>query len=377
MDFNFNEEQRILKDSARNFLKDKCPSDLVRQMEKDEKGFPQEIWNKMAKLGWMGLMLPEEYGGIDWGVLDLVVLMEELGRACLPGPYLSTVIGGLAILDAGSPSQKSEILPNLTSGEEILTLAYLEPGNTKYDPTYVTTVAKQENDGFVLHGIKLFVSDAHVASRLLVTARNSGSTRSFSGISLFLVPGEIAGLTRTSLKTIAGDKQFEVVLDGVRVPQEALLGTLEEGWPVLARVLKLAAVAKCAEMVGGAQKVMEMTVDYAKEREQFGSLIGRFQAVQHHCANMLMCVEGSRYITYKAAWLLGEHKPCDLIIASAKAWVSEAYRRVVGIGHQIGAGTAYMQEHDMTLYSRRAKAAELAYGDPSYHLEQAASAIGL
>ena len=333
--------------------------------------------DKMAKLGWMGLMLPEEYGGIDWGVLNFVVLMEEVGRACLPAPYLSTVIGALGILDAGSSAQKSEILPSLARGEEILTLAYLEPGNTKYDPTYVATVAEQHSDGFILHGIKLFVTDAHIASRLLLTARTSGPTRSSSGISLFLVPAGVVGLTRTGLKTIAGDKQFEVVLDGVHLPQEALLGILDEGWPILVRVLKLAAVAKCAEMVGGAEKVMDMTVNYAKEREQFGSVIGRFQAVQHHCANMLMYVEGSRYVTYKAAWLLGEHKPCDLIIASAKAWVSDAYRRVVGIGHQIGAGTAYMEEHDMTLYSRRAKAAELAYGDPSYYLELVASAIGL
>jgi len=377
MDFSYTDEQKMLKQSARDFLEDACPPELVRHMEEDERGFPDEVWSKMAQLGWMGLLFPEEYDGTGWSIGDLAILMEETGRASLPGPYLSTVLGGLAILHAGTQAQKAEILPRVVSGEEVLTLAYLEPGNTVYDPTYVTLSSTEDGEAFVLNGSKLFVFDAGAASHLIVTARSRGAALSPDGISLFMVSTQHPGLKLTPLKTIAGDKQFEIGFNAVRVPKEALLGSYGEGWPVLARILQIGAVAKCAEMVGGSQKVLDMTVDYAKERAQFGRLIGEFQAVQHHCANMLMCVEGSRYITSKASWLLAENQPCDLIVASAKAWVSEAYRRVVGLGHQIGAGTAYMAEHDMNLYSRRAKAAELAYGDASYHLKQVAGTLGL
>lgn len=377
MDFRWTEQQRMLKDAARNFLKDECPSDFVREMEEDGIGYGIEMWSKMAELGWMGLALPEAHGGTGWGLLDLMLMMEEMGRACVPGPYLETVLGALAVLEAGTKEHKSEILPEVASGRQILSLAYLEADCAMYVPHYVVTAAVADGEDFVLNGTKLFVSDAHAADQIIVSARTGSDSSSMSGITLFLVPRTAPGIALAKLKTIAGDKQFEVSIDGVRIPRSSVLGKVDEGWPVLRRILQVGALAKCAEMVGGAEKVLEMTVEYAKERVQFGSVIGKFQAVQHHCANMLIDLDGSRYITYKAAWLMAESRPCDLIVASAKAYVSEACRRVAALGHQIGGGTAYMSEHDMTLFSRRAKAAELAFGDGEYHLQNAATAMGL
>ncbi|MCX5908589.1 MAG: acyl-CoA dehydrogenase, partial [Deltaproteobacteria bacterium] len=197
------------------------------------------------------------------------------------------------------------------------------------------------------------------------------------GITLFLVDAKSPGIRWEPLPTVGRDKQFEVVFQKVKIPQGNILGKVNEGGFLLERTLQKAAVAKCAEMVGGAKFILDMCVSYAKEREQFGRKIGTFQAVQHHCANMLIHLEGSRYITYKAAWMLSQEKPEAKLVAVAKAWVSEAFKKVAALGHQIMAGTGYMEEHDMPLYSRRAKAAEFAFGDASYHKEIIAQEIGL
>jgi len=377
MDFSLNEEQRILKDSARSFLEAECSSNFVREMEEDERGYTSELWRKMSELGWMALLLPEKYDGIECSLLDLVLLVEEMGRVCMPGPFFSTLIGSMAIMEAGSEAQKTEYLPRVARGDLVLTLAFCEAGSSRYEPIYVTSGASESDQEFVLQGTKLFVSDAHVADFIIYTARTEGESLSSQGISLFLVPRQTAGLKLTPLETIASDKQFEVVLEGVTVPRYNLLGRLNEGWLYLEKVLKMAALAKCAEMVGGAQKVLDMTVAYAKERVQFGKPIGAFQAIQHHCADMLLDVEGSRYMTYKTASLMSEGQSSHLNVAVTKGWVSEAFRRVISLGHQIGGGTAFMTEHDMTLYSRRAKAAEVAFGDAGYHRRLVASALGL
>jgi alkylation response protein AidB-like acyl-CoA dehydrogenase len=378
MDFNFSEEQRMLKESARSFLERECPKTLVREMERDEKGYSPALWRKMADLGWMGIVFPEQYGGIEGDFLDLLVLLEEMGRACLTGPFFSTVVlGGLAILEAGKESQKKEFLPPIASGGMILTLAHTEPGTTQYDPYLITVKAKADRNDYLIDGIKLFVPDAHVADALICVARTQGEERKKDGITLFFVDAKSPGVQWELLKTVARDKQCEVIFHKIRVPQENLLGPLNEGGAILERLLPKAAVAKCAEMIGGAQFVLDMCVSYAKEREQFGRRIGTFQAVQHHLANMLIDIEGGRYITYKAAWMLSQRISCTRQVAAAKAWVSEAYKGVVSLGHQIMAGTGYMEEHDMPLYSRRAKAAELAYGDAHFYRKVVAKEIGL
>ena len=378
MDFHFSEEQKMLRESARDFLQTECPKTFVREMEKDPKGYAPGLWRKMADLGWMGIVFPEAYGGIGGDFLDLLVLLEEMGRACLPGPFFSTVVlGGVPILEAGSASQKEEFLSRIASGRMIMTLAHTEPVTTQFDPHLIGVKARAEENRYSINGTKLFVPDAHVADYMICVVRTDGKNDSRKGITLFLVDAQSPGIKREVLKTVARDKQCEVTFQKVKVPPGSILGRLHEGAPILEKVLQKAAVAKCAEMIGGAQFVLDMCVSYAKEREQFGKLIGTFQAVQHHCANMVLNIEGGRYITYKAAWMLSKGIPCTKFVAVAKAWVSDAYKRVAGLGHQIMAGTGYMEEHDMPLYSRRAKAAELAFGDASYWKGWVAKEIGL
>jgi alkylation response protein AidB-like acyl-CoA dehydrogenase len=378
MDFHFSEEQKMLRESARDFLQTECPKAFVREMEKDPTGYTPKVWRQMADLGWMGILFPEQYGGSGGDFLDLLVLLEEMGRACLPGPFFSTVVlGGLPILEAGTDSQKKEFLPKIASGHLTLTLAHLEPVTTQFDPYLVRAQAFGGPNSYTIEGIKLFVPDAHVANYMICVARTRGEINSPEGLTLFLVDAQSPGIKWELLRTVARDKQCEVIFQKVKVPQENILGAWGKGGNILEGLLQKAAIAKCAEMIGGAQFVLEMCVTYAKEREQFGRPIGTFQAVQHHCANMVIHIEGGRYITYKAAWMLSKGIPCTKQVAVAKAWVSEAYKRVAGLGHQIMAGTGYMEEHDMPLYSRRAKAAEIAFGDAHYYRERVAKEIGL
>jgi alkylation response protein AidB-like acyl-CoA dehydrogenase len=337
-------------------------------MEEDEKGYTEELWRGMAELGWMALIIPEEYEGVGGDFLDLVVMLEEMGRACLPGPFFSTVVlGSQSIMEAGNESQRRELLPKIATGDMTLTLAIAEPDTTKYDPYLIKTNALPHDNDFVIEGTKLFVPDAHVADWIICAARTAGEQNLKEGITLFVVDRKTPGIECAPLKTIAGDKQSEVLFQKVHAPEQHILGGLNNGGKHLENILQKAAVGKCAEMVGGAQKVLEMAANYAKERE----------AVQHHCANMLIDVEGSRFITYKAAWMLSKGIPCTKEVAAAKAWVGEACRRVSALGHQVQGGTAYIIEHDMPLYSRRAKAAEVSFGDASFYRSIMAQQIGL
>ena len=374
MDLGLNEAQQMLKTSAQEFLAAECPDTYVREMEVDERGYTPEMWQKIAEQGWLGLIFPEEYGGIGLEFLDLTILLEEMGRYLLPGPFFSTVLmGGMAIMDAGNDEQKQQYLSQIAEGRLLVTLALTEP-SARWDGEGVETTATQNGDSWTLNGTKLFVSNAHISDLYVVAARTGQGEKD---VTLFLVPRTADGLTETLLKTIASDRQSEVVLKDVSVPASDVLGELDQGWSTIEKVLKWGAVGKCAEMVGGGQQVLDMTVEYAKQRTQFGRPIGTFQAIQHHCANMATDVEGSKYITYQAAWYLSEGDSADREVAMAKAWVSEAYRRVCALGHQCHGAIGFTKEHNMQLYSRRAKAAELAFGDADHHLEAVAQQIGL
>jgi len=377
MDLGFSEEQEMLRKTARDFLQAECPTTLVKEMADDEKGYTPELWAKMAELGWMGLALPEEYDGMGMSFLDLSVLLEEMGRACLPGPFFSTVVlGGFIIIEAGNEEQKKDLLPKIATGELILAMALTEP-SASYDPASVTVQAVPDKDDYVISGTKLFVENAHIADYMVCVTRTKDGSSPEDGITMFLVDGKSPGISTTVLKTIAGDKQCEVIFDNVRVPKKNMLGELDKGWPVVARMLEMAAVAKCAEMVGGAQAALDMSVAYAKERIQFGRPIGSFQAIQHHCANMVTDVDGSRFITYQAAWKVSEGLPATMEVSMAKAWVSEAYRRVTQLGHQIHGGIGFCMDHDMPLYFKEAKAAESTFGNADWHREIVAQQLGL
>jgi alkylation response protein AidB-like acyl-CoA dehydrogenase len=376
MDLGLSEVQQMLRSSAQEFLSRECPLTLVREMEADPRGYTDGLWRQLVSLGWTGLVMPERYGGTGGSFLDLAVLLEEMGRALVPGPFFSTVVlGGLTVLDAGTEAQKQDLLPRISAGELTMTLALTEPSAT-YEPWGIETAAVRRGDGYVLSGVKLFVPDAHVAGLLLVAARTSAEPEPARGLTLFLVPAGSPGLALTSLNTISSDKLSEVALDQVRVPASAVLGQAGEGWPVVQRALQRAVAGKCMEMVGGAGAVLNMTVEYVKQRTQFGRPVGSFQAVQHHCANMATDVEGSRNIAYQAAWRVSEGLPADREVSMAKAWVSEAYQRVCATAHQCHGAIGFTEEHDLQLYTRRAKVLELTYGDANFHRELAFQHMG-
>jgi alkylation response protein AidB-like acyl-CoA dehydrogenase len=377
MDLGLSEEQEMLKKSAGDFLRRECPKQLVRQLDESDGGYSSDLWRAMAELGWMGLVFPEKYGGSGRSFLDLAILLEEMGYNILPGPFFSTVVlGGLTLLLGGNEEQKMELLPKLTRGEMILTLALTEP-SASYDAASVKTKAITRNGEYILKGTKLFVLNANVADYILCVARTKETKDPENGITVFLVDARSPGVERTLLKTLARDKQCEVIFDNVNVSERSILGKRDEGWPVVRNILQKAAVAKCAEMVGGAQAALDMAVSYAKERVQFGRPIGSFQAIQHYCANMAMDVSGSRFVTYKAAWKVSEGLPAALDAAIAKAWVSEAYGRVALLAHQIFGAIGFTMDHDIHLYYRQAKAAEIIFGGADFHRAIVAHELGL
>jgi len=369
VDLGLSEQQELLKDAARDFLENECPETLVREMEEDEKGYSPELWGKMAEQGWQGLLIPEEYGGAGFDFLDLCVLLEEFGRALVPGPYMSTVLGGaVPLLEAGSDDQKSEFLPRIASGDLIFTLALTEP-SARFDEEGVQCEATVSGDEVTFNGTKLFVSDANVADYMIVAGRSS------KGVTLAIVPTDQAGVEVTQLVTIARDKQCEVKLNGAT---GQLLGTDGGGWASLDPVLQRYTVGECAYLVGLAQMDFEISVDYAKERVQFGRPIGSFQAIQHKCADMVTDVDGSRFIMYKAAWSVNSGQDdAQLDVNMAKAWCSEATRRVVAHGQQIHGGIGFTKDYKVQLYFRRQKRAELAFGDADHHRELVAQQLGI
>jgi len=370
MDYEFNKTQKILKDEAHRFLAKECPSDYIREMAEDETGYSRKMWQKMAELDWMGIMVPEQYDGMDGNFLDLTALLSEMGFQCMQGPYFATVVlGGLCILEAANEKQKADILPPLCRGEQLLSVAWVESDGT-YDPDGINLTAEVQGEEYILNGTKLFVPYAHVAHRLICAARTGQpSDENQSGISLFIVDAEQPGITIEPLITMSGDKQSEVVFKNVTVLKDSLLGQLDQGWAVLKKVLLMAAVAKCAEMIGGAQKAMDMAVPYAKGREQFGRPVGAFQAVQHHCANMLTYNDTLKFMTYQAAWRISEGLPFEKEASMCKAWGSDAYRKLVALAHQVVGGMGFMEEYDLQLYFKHAKAAEQVLGDADFHRE--------
>jgi alkylation response protein AidB-like acyl-CoA dehydrogenase len=377
MDLSFSPEQKLIKDAAREFLEKECPADLVREMEEDELGYSPGLWRKMGELGWPGLIIPEKYGGSGGTFLDLVPLLEEMGRYLAPVPFFPTVIlGALSLMEAGSEAQKQKILPEVATGRLILTMALIEP-----DPLYhvsgIHLQASPQGNGFLLYGTKIFVPYAHVADYLLCAARTENVDGKGDVITLFLIDRESPGIRCEPLKTVDWGRQCEVTFDGTKVPAGNIIGKAGEGWPVVQKVMEQAIVAQCALMIGGAEKVLEMTVAHAKRRVQFGRPIGSFQAVQHRCANMLVDLDGARFVVYEAAWRLSQALPCALEASTAKAWVNQAYQRICANGHQVHGGIGVIKDQEMYLYSRSAKAAETLWGDTAVHREMVARELGL
>ena len=377
MDFDFNDEQKMFKQGARDFFEKEVPKSLVKKMVEDDNGNPPELWKKMAQLGWLGLIYPEQYGGSGGNIIDLVALEEEMGRACLPGAFFSTVLlGGLFILNAGSEEQKRDLLTKVGKGELILTLALTET-SASYAASGVETTAISDKDDYIISGTKLFIPDAHIADYIICIARTKKGTKPEDGITAFLVDRKSAGITCTLLKSIAGDKLCEVVFNNVKVSKRNIIGKLDQAWAPVELTLQQVTLAKCAEMVGGAQRALEMAADHAKKRVQFDRPIGTFQSIQHLIANSMMDVDASRFLTYEAAWKFSEGLPCAKEIAMAKGWTSEAYQRTTATGEQVLGGIGYTTDGDMQLYYKRAKAAELTLGDGKFQREALAKELGM
>jgi len=376
MDFAFSEEQEQLRKEARSFLAKESPASRVRKVMDTEDAFDDGLWKKLVENGWTALGIPEEHGGFGT-FLDLVVVLEEAGRQLLPGPFFSTM--GLAVpvlLEAGTEAQKKKWLGAIASGQARGTLALTEPSG-RWDAEGVGLRAARQGEGWQLDGVKLFVPDAGVADLLVVAARTRASGE--DGVTLFLVEGRPSGMTVTPMKTLDRTRRwYEVKLEGVTLPDNSVMGQVDQGWPPLRRALEWASAALCAEMVGGASHVLETSVEYAKTRQQFGKPIGIYQAVSHKLSDMLLEVESARSATYYASWAVNADAPDRALASSmAKAYVSDAYRRAAGNGIQVHGGIGFTWEHDMHLYFKRAKASEVTLGDATYHRELVAQALDL
>jgi alkylation response protein AidB-like acyl-CoA dehydrogenase len=376
MDFSLSAEQELMKGEMRHFLETECPKATVKKLEASEIGYSPEMWKKMAELGWLGLILPEAYGGVGGSLLDLAVLLEEVGRATAPSPIFNTIVMGvLPILEAGTDDQKKRLLTGVANGEILLTMAVAEP-ETDYQPQHMSTHATHHKNGsFAINGTKLFVHNAHTADYLLVVAQTRTLSAGGDGISILIVDRKSPGIALTPLITIAADRQYEVAMDKVPCAAADILGGLNKGWPVVESTLRKATALQCVEMVGVAHKALELTASYAATRIQFARPIGSFQAVQHRLADMLTDVESARWLSYQAVWRLDRGLPSTREISIAKAWTSDACQRVVSGAHHIHGGVGFDVDYDLHHHFRWSKALELNLGSAPIHKGMAESAI--
>ena len=371
MNFAFTEEQEELRRSVRRFLEDKSPMTEVRRLMETTEGFDRSVWDQMAgQLGLQALAIPEEYGGAGFGYVELTVVLEEMGAALLCAPFFATVaLAANALLSSGDEAAKKDLLPGIASGSTIATLAFTEDSG-RWDIESLSLAATDTGEGWRLDGDKMFVIDGHNADLLLVAARSA------NGVSLFAVEAQAPGVTRTALSTMDQTRKQSRV-EFASTPAR-LVGEEGAAAPVLSRTLDLAAVALAAEQVGGAQRCLDMAVDYAKTRIQFGRPIGSFQAIKHKCADMLLEVESAKSAAYYAGWAAAESSEELPVVASlAKSYCSEAYFHAAAENIQIHGGIGFTWEHDAHLYFKRAKSSELLLGDPTYHRELLAQRIGI
>ncbi len=375
MDFGFSEEQDLLRGEVRKFLEERCPIEEVRRLAKTPEGTSPELWKQLGELGWLGLTIPERYGGagLDW--IDLVVLLEETGRMLLPAPLLSTTLAAAAILAEGNESQRERWLPGLADGTRTGTLALIEASDS-LDAESVQLRGEPEGDGFVLRGDKSFVSDPDQADLFVVAFRSGAGAED---LSLAVIERDSPGLRTRTFDSMDRTKRLgNLQLGAVRVATDGILGKVSAGAPALARLLDRGAVAVTAEMIGSAERLLELTVQYAKDRIQFGHPIGHFQGIKHPLAEMFVQVESSKSLLYYAAWVLeGSPEEVPRSISLAKAYAAEAFVRIGIDAIQFHGAYGYTEDCDVQLYFRRSKWARPMFGDPDYHYDRVASLRGL
>ncbi|MFC1825258.1 acyl-CoA dehydrogenase family protein [Thermodesulfobacteriota bacterium] len=372
MDLGFGKDQVLLRQSVAEFLSKECPYDRVKEIEEKEVGYSPELWEKIAALGWLGVPFPESYGGYEDPFLNLIIIMEEIGKAAFPSPFLSTIIQcGMTILEGGSAQQKNDLLRQMIEGRLIMAMAqYEEEGS--YLASGIKMVAAFQGDHYLLNGTKMFVNDANIADKLIVAAQAGDA-----GITLFLVDGKDSGITCEKMYAIAMDNTCHVVFQDVKVPPSNIIGKPGNGWQILEKVNEKATVAKCAEMLGGCKACIDLTTAYAKKRVAYGKPIGSYQVIQHYLANMLISYDPTVNFLYKVAWMIDEGLDATKEVSALKAWVNDQYKFISERAVQIHGAIGTTRELDVGLFFRRAKSFEYMLGDIDYHYERVSQALGL
>ena len=368
------EEEQMVKNLAREFLEAECPPSLAREMEKDNLGYPPELWKKISDLGWFGMSLPETYGGQGLPLSYLGLISEELGRVIAPVPFHSTMVAALTIAADGTDQQKQSILPHISSGDMILTWAFQEL-NPKLNPESIRTTATETDGGYVLNGTKMFVDNYVAADKILVTCRTSPATEISSGLSMFIIDTNLSGMVETPLVTIAKDKQSKVTFEGVKISKDDLIGELDQGWDIAVDMLDRGTALLCAQMVGAARKDREIGIEYAKNRVAFGRPIGAFQSVQHMCADMTIWVDGAQMLTYEALWKMDEGIPASVDVSQAKAFCNDKCQAAVRSSQVLHGGMGFMMEFDLHLWYRRVCAWTMRLGTSFEHRARVSKAL--
>ncbi|MFN0110237.1 MAG: acyl-CoA dehydrogenase family protein [Blastocatellia bacterium] len=370
MNFDLTKAQKLLQQSARDFFSRECKPERVRELMASETAFDAELWQAMADQGFTGLTIPEEYGGLGLSLVDLIAVTEEMGKACLPGPFISTLWAASLIERAGNEGQRKQYLEPIAAGEMKATVALLEETG-EWNPDAVMLAANKDGKEYRLRGTKHYVSDAAVADVIIVVARDNSE--------LVLLPVErtAAGVKITETPAIdATRKLYTVEFDNVAVPESSALAFTTKTKEALEAATDVATVALCAEMLGGMVWTLDTTVEYAKTRLQFGKPIGIYQAVQHQCADMFNFAESARSATYFAAWTVSVNDPAGkLAVSVAKGYASDAAREVGNRGVQLHGGIGFTWEHNIQLFYKRAKSSEVLFGDANYHREKIAEKV--
>ncbi|MFC2072292.1 acyl-CoA dehydrogenase family protein [Chloroflexota bacterium] len=381
MDFSLTESQEMIRRTARDFVERECPIEVAKELNKSETGFSADVWHfeqdnskagfspdiwrKMAELGWVGMILPEAYGGRGSDFLDLAIICQELGWAAMPSPLISSgVLCGLTILEGGTEQQKQQLLPSIAKGERILALALTEQ-DYGWGPESVQLTASARDGKFVLNGTKLYIPDAHIADQLLCVARTRQSRDPQEGITLFLVDRQSPGLSCHNMAGFVGDRQNAVVFDSVEVDRSAVIGELDRGWSALAPAIEKASVILCAYMVGGCQRVWEMTVEYCNTRKQFGVAIGTFQRVQDLIIEVVNALDAARWTTYEALWKIDEQRAdVSQAVTLAKIVSSEGYRKACTSSSQAHGGMGVVKDYPLYLYIKKSRSLYHYLGSP-------------
>ena len=377
MNFDFTDEQNLFRDASRKFLEAECPPTFVRRMMEDENAHDPGFWKKQVDLGWTGMLIPEAYGGVEGTLTDMIVVAEEMGRCVMPGPFSGTSVTGTTLLTLlGSEDQKQAFLSPAALGDRILSLAVLEESG-RLNPESVQAVAEHRQDQFTLNGQKLFVPDAIVAHTLLVAARTARGAALGRGVSLFLVDTDTPGVTVEQMPAVDMSRRVcRVTLDNVTLGGDRLLGPLDNAWPSIMRAEEMTRVPQCCELVGLADKALEMTVEYLKIRVQFNRPIGVFQALQHRCADIMVHNEMAKSLAYYACYAIEKNLPdAPVSLSMAQAYCSETAKEAVSDGIQLFGGIGFTWEHDLHLYQRRALSLSLNMGTVEDHRENVARAF--